>query len=257
MATRIEEIIRRVTDLVSSQIGGGTPSGSRSVNSPGADSPLAAYIDQTLLKADATRDRVRELCQGATEYRFASVCVNSCWVPYCRELLGESGVSVCTVVGFPLGAMSSAGKAAETAAAVRDGADEIDMVVNVGWLLAGELKLVHEDIAAVVNAADGKLVKVIIETSYLTDEQKVTACVVAKLAGADFVKTSTGFSSSGATPDDVTLMRRTVGEEMGVKASGGIRDAETARAMISAGATRLGVSAGIEIVTGDRGAEAY
>ena len=210
---------------------------------------LNKYIDHTILKANATRAQVEKLCDEAAEHGFASVCVNSCWVPLCAERLAGTGVSVCTVIGFPLGAMSTAGKAAEAAAAVADGADELDMVINVGWLVAGEDDLVRDDIAAVVAAAKGRCVKVIIETCLLTDEQKVRACELSVEAGATFVKTSTGFSTGGATVHDVALMAKAVAGRCKVKASGGIHNAAEAQAMIDAGADRIGTSSGIAIVS--------
>lgn len=210
---------------------------------------LNKYIDHTILKANATRAQVEKLCDEAAEHGFASVCVNSCWVPLCAERLAGTGVNVCTVIGFPLGAMSTAGKAAEAAAAVADGADELDMVINVGWLVAGEDDLVRDDIAAVVAAAKGRCVKVIIETCLLTDEQKVRACELSAEAGATFVKTSTGFSTGGATVHDVALMAKTVAGRCKVKASGGIHNAAEAQAMIDAGADRIGTSSGIAIVS--------
>ena len=211
---------------------------------------LNEYIDHTILKANATRAQVEKLCDEAAEHEFASVCVNSCWVPLCAERLAGTGVNVCTVIGFPLGAMSTAGKAAEAGAAVADGADELDMVINVGWLVAGEDDLVRDDIAAVVAAAKGRCVKVIIETCLLTDEQKVRACELSVEAGATFVKTSTGFSTGGATEHDVALMAKTVAGRCKVKASGGIHTAAEAQAMIDAGANRIGTSSGIAIVSG-------
>lgn len=211
---------------------------------------LNKHIDHTVLKANATRAQVEKLCDEAAEHEFASVCVNSCWVPLCAERLAGTGVNVCTVIGFPLGAMSTAGKVAEAAAAVADGADELDMVINVGWLMAGEDDLVRDDIAAVVAAAKGRCVKVIIETCLLTDEQKTRACELSVEAGATFVKTSTGFSTGGATAYDVALMAKTVAGRCKVKASGGIHTAAEAQAMIDAGADRIGTSSGIAIVSG-------
>lgn len=211
---------------------------------------LNKYVDHTVLKANATRAQVEKLCDEAAEHEFASVCVNSCWVPLCAERLAGTGVNVCTVIGFPLGAMSTAGKVAEAGAAVADGADELDMVINVGWLVAGEDDLVRDDIAAVVAAAEGRCVKVIIETCLLTDEQKVRACELSVEAGATFVKTSTGFSTGGATVHDVALMAKTVAGRCKVKASGGIHTAAEAQAMIDAGADRIGTSSGIAIVSG-------
>jgi len=216
----------------------------------GFDSALAAMIDHTLLKPDAKQQDVEKLCAEAAKYRFASVCVNPGWIKLCREKLSGSGVMVCTVVGFPLGATSTNAKLCETVQAVADGADEIDMVINIGALKSGNLQYVEDDIRQVVRAAGGKTVKVILETSLLTDDEKTTACRISKNAGADFVKTSTGFGGGGATAKDIALMRRTVGPDMGVKASGGVRDLETARAMIAAGATRVGASASVAIVSG-------
>ncbi|MEE1373041.1 MAG: deoxyribose-phosphate aldolase [Parolsenella sp.] len=207
-------------------------------------------IDHTLLKANATRAQIEKLCDEALEYNFASVCVNTCWVPLAHEKLAGSEVNTCCVVGFPLGAMLTEAKAAETRLAVEAGADEVDMVINIGWLLDGEYDAVRDDIAAVVKAADGKCVKVIIEACLLTDEQKVKACELSVEAGATFVKTSTGFSTGGATAADVALMRKTVGDRCLVKAAGGIHTADEARAMVEAGADRLGCSAGIQIMAG-------
>lgn len=211
---------------------------------------LNRMIDHTLLKANATRTQIEKLCDEALEYNFASVCVNTCWVPLAHEKLAGSEVNTCCVVGFPLGAMLTEAKAAETRLAVEAGADEVDMVINVGWLLDGEYDAVRDDIAAVVKAADGKCVKVIIEACLLTDEQKVKACELSVEAGATFVKTSTGFSTGGATVSDVALMRKTVGDRCLVKAAGGIHTADEARAMVEAGADRLGCSAGIQIMAG-------
>ena len=209
---------------------------------------LNKMIDHTLLAANATREQIARLCDEAVEHGFASVCVNSCWVGACASRLAETDVNVCTVIGFPLGAMSTAGKAAETEAAVSDGADELDMVINVGWLLAGEDDLVRRDIEAVVAAAQGRCVKAIIETCLLTDEQIVHACEIAVEAGASFVKTSTGFSTGGATVEDVALMARTAAGRCKVKASGGIHTAAEAEAMVAAGASRIGTSSGLAII---------
>lgn len=210
---------------------------------------IAKCIDHTVLKPQTTEAAVRKLCAEAAQYGFASVCVNPCWVALCADLLKDTEVDVCTVIGFPLGANTSAVKAFEAAEAIRQGATEVDMVLNVGALKDGNTDLVRADIAAVVEAARGKaLVKVILETCLLTDEEKRIACRLAKEAGADYVKTSTGFSTGGATEADIALMRAEVGPEMGVKASGGIRDYATAQAMIRAGASRIGASAGVQIV---------
>ena len=207
------------------------------------DYQLASMIDHTLLKANATREEILQICEEAKEYRTASVCVNSYWASTVHEALKGSGVMTCCVVGFPLGAMSTEAKAFETKEAVKDGAEEIDMVINIGLARVGEWDALQEDIAAVVKAAGNAAVKVIIEACLLTDDEKVKACVAAQNAGAAFVKTSTGFSSSGATVEDIKLMRETGGPNMGVKAAGGIRSRETALAMIRAGANRVGASA--------------
>ena len=209
---------------------------------------IASMIDHTLLKPEATPAQVEKLCAEAAEYHFASVCVNPVYIPLAARLLDGTGGKGCCVVGFPLGAIAPEQKAAEAASCAAMGAEELDMVIHVGAAKAGDWALVQRDIAGVVKAAAGRTVKVIIETCLLTDEEKVKACEAAKAAGADFVKTSTGFSTGGATTHDIALMRKTVGPEMGVKASGGIRDYATAMAMIEAGANRIGASAGIEIV---------
>lgn len=212
---------------------------------------LSRFIDHTILKADAKRSDVKRLCEEAKKYGFASVCVNSCHIEFVAKELEGTDVLPCCVVGFPLGAMLTEGKADETRASVRRGAKEIDMVINIGAAKEGDWELVENDIKAVVDAAGDALVKVIIETCLLTDEEKVLACRAAKKAGAGYVKTSTGFSTGGATLEDVRLMRKTVGAEMGVKASGGIRDYETAVKMIEAGASRLGTSSGVKLVSKD------
>ena len=210
---------------------------------------LAKYIDHTLLKTDAQRADVTKLIEEAKAYHFASVCVSPIWVSYVSEALRDTGIKTCTVIGFPQGATPSAVKAFETKQAVADGADEVDMVIAVGRLKDSDDAYVKADIEAVVQAAGGKaLTKVIIETCLLTDEEKRRACLLAKEAGADFVKTSTGFASGGATAADVRLMRESVGETMGVKAAGGIRSRADAEAMLAAGATRLGTSSGVKIV---------
>jgi deoxyribose-phosphate aldolase len=216
----------------------------------GAPGSIAGMIDHTLLKPDATRQLIEDLCREAIQFKFATVCVNPTWVATCARLVAGSGVDVCSVVGFPLGATTADVKAYETRRAIFDGAREIDMVINVGALKSGELRAVERDIEAITSPCRdcNVLSKVIIEAALLTDEEKVTACTLAKAAGADYVKTSTGFGPGGATPADVALMRRTVGEEMGVKAAGGIRDLEGLNAMIAAGATRVGASAGVKIV---------
>ena len=212
-------------------------------------------IDHTLLKPDATRMDIEALCREAAEYKFASVCVNPTWVALCATLLRSSGVKVCSVVGFPLGATTADTKHFETRRAIFDGACEIDMVINVGALKSGDLRLVERDIESVTVPCreSSALSKVIIEAALLTDDEKVTACTLAKAAGADYVKTSTGFGPGGATAADVMLMRRVVGEEMGVKAAGGVRDLEGLKAMVAAGATRVGASAGVRIVQESKG----
>ncbi|WP_297423075.1 deoxyribose-phosphate aldolase [Clostridium sp.] len=210
---------------------------------------IAKFIDHTILKPEAIVEDVKRLCKEAKEYKFASVCVNGCHAKLVSTELAGSDVKTCVVVGFPLGAMTKEGKAFETSQAIENGATEIDMVINVGALKDKNYNLLKEDIEAVVNAAKGKaIVKVIIETCLLTDEEKVKACEIAKEAKADFVKTSTGFGAGGATKEDIALMRKTVGESLGVKASGGIRDFKTAMEMINAGASRIGASASIAIV---------
>ncbi len=216
------------------------------------DLNLAALIDHTLLKPDATPDQIAQLCFEARKHGFASVCVNPGWVELCASLLQGSPVKVCTVIGFPLGATAPEVKVYETINAIEHGATEIDMVINIGALKARDLELVARDIRGVVVAAHerGAIVKVIIETALLTDEDKVIACLVSKEAGANFVKTSTGFSGGGATVHDIELMRRVVGPAMGVKASGGVRTFEDAEAMVKAGATRIGASAGVKIIQG-------
>lgn len=211
---------------------------------------LASYIDHTILKPNATKAEVLAICEEAKTYSFASVCVNQTHTALVKSALEGSTVKVCTVVGFPLGAVTPIVKAFETHQAVLDGADEIDMVVNIGALKDHDYDAVYNDIKAVVDAAEGKLVKVILETCLLTDEEKVKACELSVSAGADFVKTSTGFSTGGATVADVMLMRKTVGNNAKVKASGAVRDYETAMAVIGAGADRIGASAGIAIVSG-------
>jgi deoxyribose-phosphate aldolase len=214
------------------------------------DGQIAQYIDHTLLKPEATQDQVAQLCYEANKYHFASVCVNPTNVKLAAQLLKGSSAKVCTVIGFPLGATPATVKAYETQQAIRDGATEIDMVINIGALKSGDLATVYDDIASVARAAHAgnALLKVIIETALLTDEEKVAACQLAKDAGANFVKTSTGFGPGGATAADVALMRRVVGAEMGVKASGGVRSYADLKEMVAAGATRIGASAGIRIM---------
>ncbi|MEW9700754.1 deoxyribose-phosphate aldolase [Paenibacillus sp. SI8] len=215
---------------------------------------IAKLIDHTLLKPDASRDEIIKLCGEAKQYSFATVCVNPHWVTLAAKELEGSTVGITTVIGFPLGATTTFAKMAEARDAIANGATEIDMVLNIGALKSGELGTVQKDVEGVVQAANGQaVVKVILETGLLTDEEKVQACSICKLAGADFVKTSTGFGHGGATVEDIALMRKTVGPEMGVKASGGVRDNETARKIIAAGATRIGASSSIAIVTGGQG----
>lgn len=230
-----------------------------------ASDGLASLIDHTLLKPDANREEVEQLCREAAQFCFASVCVNPNWVALCREMLRGSGVKVCTVIGFPLGAHLSDIKAYETRRAIEQGAEEVDMVINIGALKSRDYALVEQDIHGVVQAAASAseraggarvIVKVILETSLLTRDEKVMGSTLAKAAGADFVKTSTGFAGGGATVEDVQLMRETVGPEMGVKASGGVRTKEDAEKMVAAGATRLGASAGVKIVRGEDAASA-
>jgi deoxyribose-phosphate aldolase len=244
-----------------------TPEKLRSVVANGADRvsfhgdaqdvplDLAKYIDHTLLKPDATQAEVDKMCEEAIEYGFASVCINPTWVKRAAERLKGSDVKVCTVIGFPLGATTPEIKAMEARRALRDGAREVDMVLNVGALKSGQNELVRKDIEKVVDAAHegGAIAKVILETSLLTDEEKVIASAISKQAKADFVKTSTGFGGGGATVYDVALMRETVGPDMGIKASGGVRTLEDAEDMIAAGATRIGASAGVQIVGGNEG----
>ena len=245
----INELIRQVTEEVVAK----AAAQGQVQTSEYAPEQLAKYVDHTLLKPEASQEQVKKVCDEARQYKFASVCVNPNYIGYVAQQLAGSGVAPCVVVGFPLGATMPEVKAAETAAVIALGAKEVDMVVNVGAIKTGDWQLVKRDIEAVVGAARGKaLVKVIIETCLLTDEEKVKVCTVAKLAGADFVKTSTGFSTGGATAEDVRLMRQTVGPDMGVKASGGVRDYAGAVEMIKAGATRLGTSSGVKIVSGSK-----
>lgn len=214
---------------------------------------IAAMIDHTLLKPDATKKQIETLCQEARDHKFFSVCVNPAWVSTAKELLNGSGVKICTVIGFPLGATTTETKAFETKNVIDLGADEVDMVIPIGALKDGNDQLVEQDIRAVVEAAkDRALTKVIIETSLLTDEEKKRACELAVKAGADFVKTSTGFSGGGATAEDIALMRQTVGPNIGVKASGGVRSTQDALSLIEAGATRIGASASVAIIKGEQ-----
>ncbi len=212
---------------------------------------LNKYIDHTVLKADTQKAKVQQIIDEAIQYDFMSVCINPTWVSFAAEKLAATDVKVCTVIGFPLGANMSAVKAFEASEAIKNGADEVDMVINIGAAKDGDWDLVESDIQAVVDASGDVLTKVIIETSLLTDEEKVKACQAAVRAGADFVKTSTGFSTAGATVADIALMRQTVGPDLGVKASGGVRSIADAQAMIDAGATRLGTSNGVDIMKGN------
>jgi len=247
-AQRRPDAVRSFVAAGASRIGSGPGIGNIAAD-------IASTIDHTLLKPDATEPEFVKLCDEAKRFHFASVCVNPAFVPLCAKLLRGSDVKTCTVIGFPLGASTTATKAFEARKAIREGATEVDMVINVGALKGGDHELVFEDIRGVVEAAheSGALAKVILETALLTDEEKVIACVLAKRAKADFVKTSTGFSSGGATLRDVAIMRATVGPDMGVKASGGIRSYADAVGMIQAGATRIGASAGVRIVKESRG----
>lgn len=219
---------------------------------------IANMIDHTLLRADSTKAEITKLTEEAKKYKFASVCVNPAWVAYSADQLIGTEVKVCTVIGFPLGASTSAVKALEAKDAIANGATEVDMVINIGALKDGDNEFVENDIRAVVEAASNKaLVKVIIEACLLTDEEKVRACELAVKAGADFVKTSTGFSTGGATPEDVALMRKTVGAQVGVKASGGVRSLDDMKKMIEAGASRIGASSGVKIMEGGHSAALY
>ncbi len=240
---RVGKVITAGAERITSSLGG-IPT----------DPSVAKLIDHTLLKPDATPDQIAQLCYEARTYGFASVCVNPSYVKLCADLLKGTDLKVCTVIGFPLGASSSDVKVFETETALRDGATEIDMVINIGALKGRDFTVVARDIAGVVNLAHaaGALVKVIIETALLNEEEKITACLLAKEAGADYVKTSTGFSGGGATVADIALMRRVVGPEMGVKASGGVKDYADAKSLVEAGATRIGASAGVKIVAGEK-----
>jgi deoxyribose-phosphate aldolase len=243
----LNELIRQVTEEVCAKY-----AGQQTNSNDYSPASLAKYIDHTILKPEASVEDVRKVCDEAKRYHFASVCVNPNHIQFVAEQLSGSGVAPCVVVGFPLGATTPEVKAEETTTVISLGAKEVDMVINIGAVKSGNWALVKRDIEAVVNAAKGRaLVKVIIETCLLTDEEKIKVCTIAKLAGADFVKTSTGFSTGGATVEDVSLMRQTVGPLMGVKASGGVRDYNGAVAMIKAGATRLGTSSGAKIVSGE------
>ena len=257
-----KELVQRIVGEVMAKLAGaGQPAAvTAGPAAAAALSPaeLAKYIDHTMLRPEAPLEAFDKLCAEALQYRFFSVCVNSCRVAYVARKLRGTGVKVCSVIGFPLGAMSSRAKAFEGRGALEDGASELDMVLNIGALKSRDLKYVEEDIRAVRRASHGTtLLKVIIETALLSQEEKVLACELAKKAGADFVKTCTGFGGGEATPEDIALMRRTVGPAMGVKASGGVRSFEKSMTLINAGATRLGAVAGVAIVTGAVGKSSY
>lgn len=245
----VRNVVRSGADRISAGVG---------VEGQQFDTRIAGMIDHTLLKPEATVQQIEQLCREAKQFGFASVCVNPSYVKLCSKILKDTTVKVCTVIGFPLGATSTETKAFEAERAIQDGAREIDMVINVGMLKSGEFHFVENDIATVVRTGKrhGVITKVIIETGLLTDEEKVKACLLAKNAGASFVKTSTGFSKGGATVGDVALMRKVVGSSLGVKASGGVRTKEDARALIESGADRIGASASVMIVTGDAPAAA-
>ena len=253
----IEKIVAEVVARLRAQGASGSH-GSDSTADTLQPADLAHFIDHTLLKAEATEDQIDKLCEEAAKHHFYSVCVNSNWAERCARKLGGTGVKVCAVVGFPLGAMDSRAKAFEARTAVSNGAAEIDMVMNVGAMKAKDLKTVREDMLAVRRACRaGIVLKVIIEACLLSDDEKVLACQIAKEIEADFVKTSTGFNKGGATVADVSLMRRTVGPKIGVKAAGGVKSFEDAVQMIRAGATRIGTSSGVLLVTGQKASGAY
>lgn len=249
--------LKRRTDVVQVMHANGADRISATLGVGGGRPSLAAHIDHTLLKPDATRHDVARLCLEAKTHGFASCCINPYYVPLAAKLLRGSPVKVCTVVGFPLGATPAAVKAFEARRVVDEGAHEVDMVINIGAVKSADWDVVEEDIRAVVNSVIGRaLVKVILETTLLEDDEKTRACAAARAAGADYVKTSTGFGGGGATIEDVLLMRRAVGKEMGVKASGGVKDTESAERMIKAGASRIGASASVAIVGGERSSAA-
>ncbi len=247
----MDDLIERVSRVLAATPGLPAAPPPKLVTPPPVERPLAGYIDHTLLKPEATPEQIERLCLEAREYGFASVCVNPSYVPFCAGILAGSSVAVCTVVGFPLGATTTETKVFEARQAIEQGAREIDMVLAIGRLKAGDYAYVYADIATVVACCHtgGAICKVIIETALLNLEEKIAACLLAAYAQSDFVKTSTGFASGGATVEDVGLMRRVVGPHMGVKAAGGVRTSSEAQAMIAAGATRLGASAGVQIVT--------
>jgi deoxyribose-phosphate aldolase len=254
-----KEVIQRLSQK--SQTPGEKTTGHTSVSSSGqtiSAAELAGYIDHTLLKPEAVVSQFEQLCNEAVKFKFKSVCVNSSWIPFVAKKLRGTNVKICSVIGFPLGEMDTRSKAFEARNAIGNGADELDMVINVGALKSGNLKLVEEDIRAIKRACrTSTVLKVILETGLLTDEEKIIACEISRKAGADFVKTSTGFSGSGATIHDVALMRRIVGPRMGVKASGGIRKFDQAVALINAGANRLGCGASVDIITGAESKGSY
>jgi deoxyribose-phosphate aldolase len=247
-------LFNRANDAVTAALGS-IPDGIEVVKALRSADTIAGRIDHTLLKADATLAAIDTLCQEAVDHKFASVCVNTRWVPSAAERLADTGVMVCTVVGFPLGAMTRLAKAEEARITVDEGADEVDMVLDIGGLLSGDLAAVYDDILGVVAAARPAPVKVILETSMLDDDQKAIACLIAARTGAAYVKTSTGFGGGGANAHDIALMRAMVGDALGVKASGAVRTREDARAMIKAGADRIGASSSVAIVTGIAGEE--
>lgn len=247
----LDKLIDRIAEEVYRKIANENNGANQTIATSSSD--LASVIDHTLLKPEATETDIKKVCQEAIEYKFKSVCINTHYVTLVSRLLAGTGVDTCCVVGFPLGASSTRAKIDETYDALKNGANEIDMVINIGALKSGDWNTVKRDIEGVTRAAKNRaLVKVILETSLLNNEEKIKACTIAKMAGADFVKTSTGFNTGGATIEDIKLMREVVGPKMGVKASGGVRDTKTARAMIAAGATRIGTSSGINIVRGTK-----
>ncbi|MHC0037022.1 deoxyribose-phosphate aldolase [Pseudoneobacillus sp. C159] len=264
----MELLVKQITEQVMAQIsnaGAGNKPAQVASSAPSyfenkviTGPQVARLIDHTLLKPDSTKDQIVQICKEAIEYNFATVCVNPFWVSTAAQVLKGSKVGITTVVGFPLGSTSTFSKVSEARDAIADGATEIDMVINIGALKSGDYETVKKDIEGVVLACKGQaVVKVIIETGFLTDEEKKKACMLSKMAGADFVKTSTGFGPGVATPEDIALMRETVGPDMGVKASAGVRDLDTARKLVAAGATRIGASAGIAIVKGEQGKGSY
>lgn len=253
-----KEILSKLEKMNKEDAGKGNKAENSASSSHITPKELAGYIDHTLLKPGATQEQFEQLCDEALHYKFKSVCVNSSWVSFVAKKLRGSSVKVCSVIGFPLGEMATRSKAFEARNAIANGAHELDMVMNIGALKSRNLKLVEEDIRAIKRACRSTtLLKVIIETSLLTEEEKVLACEISKKAGADFVKTSTGFTGAGATAEDVALMRRVVGPKMGVKASGGIRDYKTAVAMIQAGANRIGAGGSVSIMKGIPSSENY